>query len=70
MDDAGYGADRRGFLDKRVHRFARGYIDDSYVHIESGITDDFCSRIKIFLAQVSQQNVIARADSSRDFLTN
>lgn len=59
MDDAGYVADRRGGLDERVDRCARGDIDDSGAHLEPGVAQDFCGRIDVMLAQISQQDALA-----------
>jgi hypothetical protein len=53
-----------------VDRRTRGDVDDRSAHRKSCITEDIGSHIGMFLAQVSQENVLARADPPRNRLTN
>ena len=59
VDDASDFAERRGGLDERVERFARGHVDGRGAHLEAGIAQDLCRRLGVFLAQVSQQHMLA-----------
>ena len=71
MDEAGDVADRRGRLDKRMHRLARGNIDGRGAHLDiPAFAQDFRRRIGVILAQISQQDVLAYADPPRDRLAD
>ena len=63
-------ADRRGRLDERVDRLARGDVDGRGAHLESGVAQDLGRRVGVFLAQVGQHDVLACADPPRDRLTD
>lgn len=50
MDDAGDGANRGGFLDQRVDRFARGNVNGRSAHIEPCVAKNFRGCICVWLA--------------------
>src|SRR4051794_40632697 len=70
MDKAGYGAYRCGRFDKRMDGLARRHVDDCGADLEPGVTEYFRGCIEVFLPQISQQDVLARADPPRDRLTD
>ena len=70
MDDSSNGANGGGCFDERMNRFARRDIDDSGAHFKSCIAENFCGSISIIPAQISQQDVFARADPPRNRLAD
>jgi hypothetical protein len=48
-----------------VNRGARGYVGGRGAHVEAGVCQLLCRRIRVFLTQVGQQDVLASAHPPR-----
>jgi hypothetical protein len=70
MDEAGDVPKRGGGLDERMHRIARRHVDGRGAHLEPCIAQYLGRRFGVLLAQISQQNMLARAHPPRDRLTD
>ena len=70
VDDPGDVAKRRGGLDERVNRFARGHIHGRGAHLEASVAQHLGRRVGVLLVQVRQQDVLAGADPPGDGLTD
>jgi len=56
--------DRGGLFGKSVNGCARGHIGHGGAAVESGIAQDLRRRLGILAADVSEQNVLSRADAT------
>ena len=70
MDQPGDVAQRRGGLDERMDRFARGHVDGRDAHLVPGVAQDLRRGVGVLLAQVGQQDMLADADPPRDRLAD
>jgi len=70
VDNAGDIPKRDGGLGERVHRLARGHVHGRGAHLESCIAQNLGRRIGVLLAQVSQQDMFARAHPPGDCLAD
>jgi hypothetical protein len=70
VDDARDIADRRGGFHKRLNRVARRNVDGRSPDFETGIAQDLGRGIGVLLAQIGQQNMLARAHPPRNCLAD
>ena len=70
MDQPGDVAQTRGLLDERMHGLARGHVDRRDAHLVSGVAQDLCRRIGVFLAHIGQQDMLTDANPPRDRLAD
>ena len=64
MDEAGDIAVRRGGLDERDNRVARGHVDSRRADIETGVAHHLGRTVRVVLVQVGEHDVLASADTS------
>ena len=70
VDDTGDVAERRGGLDERVDRLARGHVDGRCAHLEAGVAHHLGRRVGVALPQVRQHDVLTGADPPGDRLAD
>jgi hypothetical protein len=70
MDETGDLTDARRFLDQRSNRRARGHVDVCGAHVETGIAKGSCRNIRVVIAQVGQQDMLARTHPPRNRLAD
>jgi hypothetical protein len=61
---------RSSLFRQRLHGIALRHIDRSGAHREAGFVEYFGRGLRILEAQISQQNMLASADPSRDGLSD
>jgi hypothetical protein len=62
VNNAGDIAERRGGLDERVDRLARGHVDVRCAHLEASVCHHTCGRVRFALVQVGQHDAFTGAD--------
>jgi hypothetical protein len=64
VDETGDIAVRRGGLDERDNRVARGHVDSRRADIETGVAHHLGRTVRVVLVQVGEHDVLAGADTS------
>src|SRR5258708_18722843 len=70
MDEPGDVAQTGGRLDERTHSGARGRVHCRDAHLVSGVPQDLCCRLSVFVAHVGQQDVLTKANPAGNRLAD
>jgi hypothetical protein len=70
VDEAADVTERGGGLDERVHRLAGRHVDGGGAHIEPRVAQYLGRSVCVLLAQISKQDMLARAHPPRDRLAD